>query len=78
MSDREKKYEKLKEQLYQGFEWPSVYMFKFIIPADNKKLAKVEELFNTRGGYSANPSIPQGRFYQCYSKGNDDESGARD
>lgn len=48
MSERKKKYEKLREQLKEGFEWPTVYMFKFIIPADNKRLAKVEGLFNTK------------------------------
>ncbi len=47
MSDRKEKYEKLKSQLEEGFAWPGVYMFKFIIPADNKKLAQVENLFNT-------------------------------
>lgn len=46
--ERKVKYEKLREQLREGFEWPSVYMFKFIIPADNKRLAKVENLFNTK------------------------------
>ena len=48
MSDRNQKYEKLKTQLEEGFEWPTVYMFKFIIPADNQKLAQVENLFNTK------------------------------
>lgn len=48
MSDRAKKYEKLKAQLDEGFEWPTIYMFKFIIPADNKRLAKLESLFNTK------------------------------
>lgn len=48
MADRRKKYEKLQTQLEDGFDWPTVYMFKFIIPADNQKLAQVESLFNTR------------------------------
>ena len=47
MEDRKEKYEKLKIQLKDGFEWPSVYMFKFILPADNKKLAKVENRFKS-------------------------------
>ena len=34
-----------KEKLFLQFNWPSVYMFKFIIPADNHKLALVEALF---------------------------------
>jgi len=38
-------YKNLKEKLDTQHEWPSVYMFKFIIPSDNKKLALVENLF---------------------------------
>lgn len=40
-------YENLRQQLADGFTWPTVYMFKFIIPADNQKIALVENLFNT-------------------------------
>lgn len=46
--DKKEKYLKLEEQLKEGFEWPQVYMFKFIVPADNKKIAKVENLFNSK------------------------------
>lgn len=35
-------YEKLQEQ-----DWPSVYMFKFIAPADNKKLGLLESMVNS-------------------------------
>lgn len=38
-------YEQFKEKLEQEHTFPSVYMFKFIIPADNKKMALVEALF---------------------------------
>lgn len=34
----------LKEKLDQQ-EWPAVYMFKFIVPSDNHKIALVEALF---------------------------------
>ncbi|MEQ8909040.1 MAG: DUF493 domain-containing protein [Vicingaceae bacterium] len=49
------KYANLKEKLNENGEWPRVYFFKFIIPADNKKLAKVEALF----GAEAQVSIKQ-------------------
>lgn len=45
MKDRAAFYAKLKSQLEDQFTWPSVYMFKFIIPADNQKLALTEALF---------------------------------
>lgn len=38
-------YKSLREKLDDQTEFPSVYMFKFIIPADNHKLALVEALF---------------------------------
>jgi uncharacterized protein len=38
-------YENLKQKLEEQTKFPSVYMFKFIIPSDNKKLAQVESLF---------------------------------
>ncbi len=35
----------LELKLNETTEWPSVYMFKFIIPAENRKIALVESLF---------------------------------
>ena len=37
----------LEAKLNETTEWPSVYMFKFIIPADNKKIALVEAMFGS-------------------------------
>ncbi len=38
-------YDNLKVKLDDVHDWPQPYMFKFIIPADNEKLALVEALF---------------------------------
>lgn len=38
-------YTSLKNKLEKQFEWPHLYLFKFIIPSDNKKLALVQALF---------------------------------
>ena len=38
-------FKKLREQLEQE-EWPAVYLFKFIVPQDGGKLAKVTAMFN--------------------------------
>jgi hypothetical protein len=38
-------FEALRAKLIESGDWPRVYFFKFIIPADNKKLALVEALF---------------------------------
>ncbi|HNP47257.1 MAG TPA: DUF493 family protein [Bacteroidia bacterium] len=38
-------YESLRKELNKIGTWPQVYMFKFIIPADNKRIALVESKF---------------------------------
>ena len=38
-------YEQLKARLEESTNWPCLYMFKFIIPADNRRIALVEALF---------------------------------
>ena len=59
MTDKKKdttgQFDNLKAKLEEVGEWPRVYFFKFIIPADNHKLALVEALFGTE----ANVTIKQ-------------------
>jgi putative lipoic acid-binding regulatory protein len=38
-------FDKLREQLTENFTWPSVYMFKFIAPANHRTFALLNELF---------------------------------
>jgi hypothetical protein len=44
--NKDEQFEKLREQLNKEKSWPLVYMFKFIIPADNRKIALVEAKFS--------------------------------
>ncbi len=44
----DKDYESLRIRLEKDFSWPSVYLFKFIIPSDNKKIALVESAFPSK------------------------------
>lgn len=39
--------ERVKKVLNQQHEWPTVFMFKFVVPNDNVKVARVEGLFNS-------------------------------
>lgn len=41
----EDKYKNLRKELEKSSSWPLIYMFKFIIPADNKNLALVRSKF---------------------------------
>ncbi len=68
MSNRKERYEKLRAQLSEGFEWPTVYMFKFIIPADNERLAKVESLFNTREAQVNTRQSSKGNYISITAK----------
>ncbi len=40
-------YANLREKLEEQGGWPQPYLFKFIIPSDNKKLALVEAIFGS-------------------------------
>lgn len=45
-SKQEEFYSKLKVQLEESTTWPSVYLYKFIIPSSNEKVAQIEEIFD--------------------------------
>lgn len=48
--DQEKKsqefYARLKEQLQEDTQWPSLYLFKFIFPATLENMAEIQSLFD--------------------------------
>ena len=44
--NKEEQFDKLRVQLEKEANWPMIYMFKFIIPADNRKIALVESKFS--------------------------------
>lgn len=39
-------YKRLKSQLESDTSWPSVYLYKFIVPASIEKIAKIEAIFD--------------------------------
>lgn len=49
-------YSNLKQKLEEQHNFPQPYLFKFIIPADNKKLALVEALFGEEAQVSTRQS----------------------
>jgi uncharacterized protein len=44
--DNNEKFDKLRELLNKENTWPIVYMFKFIVPASNQKIALIESKFS--------------------------------
>ncbi len=49
MKDQNEFYKKLKINLEETTKFPSKYMFKFIIPADEAKSKKINDIFNYTG-----------------------------
>ncbi|HBH05978.1 MAG TPA: DUF493 domain-containing protein [Flavobacteriales bacterium] len=45
MTEKHEFYVRLKEQIEKNHDFPIVYLFKFIIPNDNRVLALTEALF---------------------------------
>ncbi|MCH9661549.1 MAG: DUF493 domain-containing protein [Bacteroidetes bacterium] len=39
-------YERLREQLAGDTNWPAPYMYKFIVPSSNEKIAEIEAIFD--------------------------------
>jgi uncharacterized protein len=49
-------YDDLRAKLNAGNSWPQLYMFKFIVPSDNHKIALVESLFDDDAEIKLQPS----------------------
>lgn len=44
----EEKLNSIREKLNEYHSWPTVYLYKFIVPSDNERIAQVEALFDSR------------------------------
>ncbi|NJY63233.1 DUF493 domain-containing protein [Salinimicrobium sp. CDJ15-81-2] len=47
--DPEEFYRKLKSQLQDTAIWPSIYLYKFIVPTERQKIVQVENIFDNMG-----------------------------
>lgn len=55
-------YKKLRIQLYETTSWPSVYLYKFIVPTDQKKISQIEDLFNNLGAVITTKESGKGTY----------------
>ena len=55
-------YNKLKDQLYKTTNWPSKYLFKFIIKSDQLKINKIERAFDNMGAVLTTASSKNGKY----------------
>lgn len=60
--DREEFYAKLKNQLYDTSLWPSVYLYKFIVPTSQKKIKAVEDIFDNMGAVITTKKSKKGNY----------------
>lgn len=55
-------YKRLKEELANSTIWPSEYLFKFIIPTDNHKIAVIEKSFDNMGAVIKTNTSKNGKY----------------
>lgn len=55
-------YERLKVELDSSTTWPSIYLFKFIVPTQDDNVFKVEDAFNCMGAVIKTTKSKTGKF----------------
>ena len=55
-------YARLKEELAGSTEWPSEYLFKFIVPTDGNNVLVIEEAFNNMGAVIDTRASKTGKY----------------
>jgi len=55
-------YNKLREQLYETSNWPSEYLYKFIVPTTTEKIKKIEDLFDNLGAVIKTIESKNGKY----------------
>lgn len=60
--DPEEFYKKLKSQLLDTSTWPSIYLFKFIVPTDPQKIKIIEDIFDNLGAVITTKQSKKGNY----------------
>lgn len=55
-------YIRLKEELNNTSSWPTLYLFKFIVPTDKQKIYDVENAFNNLGAVITTQKSKTGKY----------------
>ena len=55
-------YSRLKEELANTSMWPTLYLYKFIVPSDTNKINKVEEAFDNMGAVISTQQSKTGKY----------------
>jgi len=62
MQDKEAFYKKLRDSLEGVMKFPSEYMYKFIVPNQENKIAKIKDVFNFSGAVITTKLSKTGKF----------------
>ncbi|MGO1585828.1 DUF493 family protein [Mesonia sp.] len=60
--ERDNFYKNLKVKLAETAEWPSEYLYKFIVPSSNEKIAEVENIFDNMGAVITTKESSKGTY----------------
>ena len=60
--DPEEFYAKLRSQLYDTALWPSVYLYKFIVPTSDEKIVGIENIFDNMGAVITTKKSRKGNY----------------
>jgi len=60
--ERDDFYKKLKVKLEETAQWPSEYLYKFIVPSSQKKIAEVENIFDNMGAVITTKESSKGTY----------------
>lgn len=55
-------YARLKEQLADTSKWPSDYLYKFIVPTDDAKIAEINKIFDNTGAVIVSKKSKKGTY----------------
>ena len=55
-------YIKLKSQLEETSKWPSIYLYKFIVPSNSDKAEKITKIFDNTGAVIESKQSKTGKY----------------
>ena len=55
-------YGRLREELLKNSRWPSDYLYKFIVPTDDQKIAQINAVFDNTGAVIESKQSRKGKY----------------
>ncbi|WP_027124920.1 DUF493 family protein [Gelidibacter mesophilus] len=59
---QEEFYDKLRSQLFETANWPSEYLYKFIVVSEGDKVVKIESIFDNMGAVIKTKPSKNGKY----------------